>query len=298
MTTDVPRCDYEGSHYQQEFWNAARQYEDMAERIALRHLLPASGRRIVEIGAGAGRLGDLYQGYDEIYLVDYAKSQLEQAHARWGHDPRFTFVQGDIYRLPFPTGYFDTVVTVRVLHHIKSLTDALLEISRITAPRGIYVTEFANKRNLKAIARYMLQRGKSGENPFSPEPFEFVPLNIDFHPVAMRRELESVGYTIESERSVSFFRVPFLKKYVPARLLAQVDGVLQTPASRLRLTPSIFLRSRLPKGQEVANAKWQCPRCQSINIMSSKEENKVGLVCQDCQEFYPVDNGIHVFRKE
>lgn len=294
MTTDVPRCDYEGSRYQQEFWTSTRHYEDLAERIALHHLLPSTGRRIVEIGAGAGRLGDLYQGYDEIYLVDYAKSQLEQARERWGHDPRFTFVQGDIYRLPFPTGYFDTVVTVRVLHHVKALTNALLELRRITAPRGIYVTEFANKRNLKAIARYMLNKGKGEENPFSRDPFEFVPLNIDFHPGAMRDELENVGFTIESERSVSFFRVPFLKKYVPARVLAQLDGVLQTPTAPLRLTPSIFLRCRLPKGQETPNAKWQCPQCQSVNLMSSSE----AVVCQDCQESYPIDNGIHLFRKE
>ena len=64
-------------------------------------------------------------------------------------------------------------MTVRVLHHIKALSDALLELRRITAPRGIYVTEFANKRNLKAIARYVMRRGKSGENPFTKEPTVF-----------------------------------------------------------------------------------------------------------------------------
>ncbi len=290
---NVPRCSYEGSQYQAEFWNAARQYEDMAERVALRHMVPPTGRRIVEIGAGAGRLGDLYQGYDEIYLVDYAKTQLDQARERWGHDPRFTFVQGDIYRLPFPTGYFDTVVTVRVLHHIKVLDDALTEIRRITAPRGVYVTEFANKRNLKAILRYVAQRGKAGENPFSPEPFEFVPLNIDFHPLAMRQALEQTGFTIEQERSVSFFRVPLLKRFVPARWLAQVDGVLQSPAARFRLTPSIFLRCRLPKGEEVHNATWHCPQCGSTDFMSSKNEVK----CNTCGEHYPIEDGIYLFVK-
>lgn len=289
---DVPRCDYEGSTYQRDFWNTSRQYEDQAERIALKAFLPPTGRRIIEIGAGAGRLGDLYLGYDEIYLLDYAKSQMEQAHERWGHDPRFTFVQGDIYNLPFPTGYFDTVVTVRVLHHVKDLDRALGEIKRIVAPRGLYITEFANKRNLKAIGRYLLKRGKPGENPFTPEPFEFVPLNIDFHPKAMRSALEKVGFVIEGERSVSFFRLPALKKYVPASLLAGVDGLLQRNAARLRLTPSIFLKCRLPKNTEDHDISWRCPHCMSLKIMSTD----TGLECTDCHRQYQLEDGIYLFR--
>nr|HID13463.1 hypothetical protein [Anaerolineae bacterium] len=53
-------CDYEGSAYRTEFWGQGREYEDAVERIALQRLLPPSGRRIIEIGAGFGRLADLY----------------------------------------------------------------------------------------------------------------------------------------------------------------------------------------------------------------------------------------------
>jgi SAM-dependent methyltransferase len=239
----IPRCDYEGSTYQRDFWTSERAYEDRAERIALRRFLPPTGKRIIEIGAGAGRLGDLYLGYDEIWLVDYAHSQLEQARARWGHDSRFRFVQGDIYHLPFPTGAFDTVLTVRVLHHVQDLEAAFDEIGRITTPGGVYLTEFANKRNLKAMLRYTLGRGKVGENPFSEEPFEFVPLNIDYHPVYVRRALENAGFIVGAEAGASFFRLAPLKRLVPASLLAAADAVLQRPAAWLRLTPSIFLKT-------------------------------------------------------
>jgi ubiquinone/menaquinone biosynthesis C-methylase UbiE len=239
----IPRCDYEGSTYQRDFWTSERAYEDRAERIALRRFLPPTGKRIVEIGAGAGRLGDLYLGYNEIWLVDYAHSQLEQARARWGHDSRFRFVQGDIYHLPFPSGAFDTVLTVRVLHHVRDLQAAFDELARITVPGGVYLTEFANKRNLKAMLRYSLGRGKAGENPFSEEPFEFVPLNIDYHPAHVRRALQSAGFVIQGEAGASFFRLAPLKRFVPAAVLAAADGVLQRPAAPLRLTPSIFLKT-------------------------------------------------------
>lgn len=251
----VPRINYEGSDYQQSFWNASRAYEDQAERVALKAMLPPRGRRIVEIGAGAGRLGDLYLGYEEVVLVDYAHTQLQQARARWGHDSRFSFVQGDIYNLAFPTGYFDTVVTVRVLHHVKELRAAIQEIARVTARGGYYITEFANKRNAKAVLRYLLRRGKPGENPFSPEPFEFVPLNLDHHPRHVRQELEAAGFVTEAERGVSFFRVPAIKQLVPARVLAGVDGLLQVPAAPARLTPSIFLRNRLRRAEELGTIR-------------------------------------------
>ena len=39
----LPVIDYEGSKYSTEFWTGAREYEDRAERIALRAMLPRRG---------------------------------------------------------------------------------------------------------------------------------------------------------------------------------------------------------------------------------------------------------------
>jgi hypothetical protein len=39
--TSPPVCDYEGSDYRTRFWEGqGRDYEDQAERIALRRLMP------------------------------------------------------------------------------------------------------------------------------------------------------------------------------------------------------------------------------------------------------------------
>ena len=85
-TTDTPAiCDYEDSGYCTDFWEGqGREYEDAVERVALSHLLPPTGRRLIEIGAGYGRLADLYGGYDEVVFFDYALSQLRQAQELWG----------------------------------------------------------------------------------------------------------------------------------------------------------------------------------------------------------------------
>lgn len=240
---DIPRCSYEGSHYQSEFWTSARAYEDRAERLALEKLLPRRGGRLIEIGAGAGRLVDLYAGYDDVYLLDYAHTQLRQAVERVG--PHARYVQGDIYNLGFPDNFFDVVVTVRVLHHVLDLPAAFEEISRIVKPGGLYVMEFANKRNLKAILRYLAGRGRNGEKPFSLAPYEFVPLNVDYHPAYVKWELQVAGFVPEEKLAVSHFRLPMLKRLVPAETLAQLDGLLQPLTAPLTLTPSVMLRTRL-----------------------------------------------------
>ena len=80
---NIPVIDYEGSQYRANFWvGQGRAYEDAAERIALQRLVPVHGGRIAEIGAGFGRLANLYQGYEQIILFDYSRTLLQDADLR------------------------------------------------------------------------------------------------------------------------------------------------------------------------------------------------------------------------
>ena len=77
MKPDIPVIDYEGSNYQTDFWvGKGRDYEDQAERMVLDRLVPQKGTRVAEIGAGFGRLADLYLGYEQIILFDYSRTLL------------------------------------------------------------------------------------------------------------------------------------------------------------------------------------------------------------------------------
>lgn len=291
-STSVPICDYEGSRYRSDFWDGqGREYEDAAERIALKHLLPPRGRRLIEIGAGFGRLADLYQCYKEVILLDYAKSQLRQAQERLGNEG-LIYVVGDLYNLPLADAAVDTAVTVRVLHHIKDLAAAFTQISRVLRPGGTYVLEFANKRHLKAIARYWL--GRQTENPFSREPYEFVELNIDFHPDYVSAHLGQAGFHIDAERAVSSFRSPALKRRIGPHLLATIDGWIQQPTARWKLAPSIFLRTHIdkPGNCRLGDRLWRCPSCTSPHLTETSE----AVICHSCQARWPIDHGIYDFK--
>lgn len=263
----TPRViDYEGSTYSTEFWNPAREYEDRAERIAIRAMLPPTGKRLIDIGAGAGRLGDLYTGYDEVILMDYARSTVIEARDRWQHDPRFKFVAADLYQLPFVDSAFDSVVMIRVIHHIVDVPRALGNIAAAMKAGGSFVFEFANKRNLKSMARYAMR--KQRWSPYDRTPIEFVELNFDFHPTWMKTQLQHTGFTIRSIRAVSTFRLGALKRLFGAQRLAAIDGALQRPLAALAISPSMFVLNALPspveEGRRTAPGEglFACPTCR------------------------------------
>jgi len=285
-------CDYEGTSYRARFWaDQGRTYEDLAERIALRRLLPPRGRCLLELGAGFGRLADLYEGYDQVILLDYAKSGLREAQARLGRSNRYLYVAADLYRLPFMPGLCDCVVTVRVLHHLVDVPAAFAQIADVLRAGGVYVLEYANKRNLKAILRYLM--GRQRWSPFAQEPYEFVTLNFDFHPAWMSRRLQEAGFVIDAGRAVSHFRHPLFKQRIGHETLARLDGALQRIGAAWKLAPSVFVRAHVDKPDGPApTGLFRCPRCFAGPLTGQP----IALRCAACGAVWRVDDGIFDFK--
>ncbi len=296
MTTP-PVCDYEGSDYQTSFWEqGGRQYEDRAEAIALKRLLPARGELLLELGAGAGRNTPRYTGYERIVLLDYSRTQLQQARARLGNSPRFIYVAADIYKLPFIDGLFDGATMIRTLHHMAEAPRALAQVRRVLQPGAVFILEYANKLNLKAILRYWL--GKQSWSPFSREPVEFEKLNFDFHPAAIREWLAALSFTIQKVLTVSHLRVGLLKRALPAGLLAGLDGLLQPTGALLQVSPSVFVRAQLPGTSAAARPAnlldfFRCPECGAGPLQDQGE----ALLCTGCGKKWGVHDGIYDFRE-
>jgi len=288
-----PICDYEGSDYQSTFWDAGgRAYEDGAEAVALRRLLPPSGKLMLEIGAGAGRNTPRYQGYERVVLMDYSLTQIQQAQARLGKSDRYIYVAADVYRLPFVDGLFDGATMIRVLHHIAEPTKALEQIRRVIQSGGTFILEFASKLNLKAILRYLFRR--QNWNPFTLEPVEFVALNFDFHPKAVRGWLKKSGFDLQRQLTVSHFRVGFLKRLVPTNLLVFFDSLAQLTGDWWQLTPSVFTKSTAVGGdsRHPYPSFFRCPACKSDLPMDGDE----ALICGGCGAEWPIVDGIYDFR--
>ncbi len=288
-----PICDYEGSDYQTSFWDqGGRAYEDGAEAVALKRLLPVGGNRMLELGAGAGRNTPRYTGYEEVTLLDYSFTQLQQARARLGDSPRYRYVAADVYHLPFVDGLFDSATMIRTLHHMADARQALQSVRRVLQKNACFILEYANKHNLKAILRYALK--KQSWSPYTPEPVEFAPLNFDFHPTTIRTWLETSGFTTERTLTVSHYRMGFFKKVFPTRLLVWMDSLAQLSGNLWQLSPSVFVRSKAI-GQTPASqpgAFFRCPACAQANLPDTPPE----LVCPACNWRFPVVDGIYDLR--
>jgi ubiquinone/menaquinone biosynthesis C-methylase UbiE len=294
--SERPICSYEGSRYSTEFWTHARTYEDAVERIAIKALLPPTGKTLVEIGAGFGRLADLYAGYETVVLLDYAETQLAQAVERLGDErrengPQFVYVQANFYHLPFVSGLFDTITMVRTLHHAAEASTVLKGVADALMPEGVFVLEFANKQNLKAIARYLV--GRQSWSPFDREPVEFIDLNYDFHPKWIWEALKAAGLDREAVRSVSHYRSEFLKRWIPTSVLVTLDRLAQPTGPLWQLSPSVFVRSRAGNGGTPAapDAFFRCPACH----------RPLGGISQDafacpCGMTWEKQQGIYDFR--
>lgn len=286
-------CDYENSSYHGDFWqDQGREYEDLAERTALHRLLPASGRRLLDIGAGFGRLSEFYADYDQVVLLDYSRSLLREAQNRLGRDDRIRYVAADFYAMPFAESAFDTTMMVRVIHHVEDVPALLDQVAHVLGHHGSYVLEFASKRHLKSILRYLFRQQQW--NPFDLTPYEFVEMNFNFHPSWMRARLLDAGFHVKRQLTVSHFRLGLLKRLVPARILAAFDGAFQPTGNWWQLTPSVFLlcSAGTHKGAPFSHYLFACPVCSAIQLDESDE----AIACTNCGRRWPIDDGIYDFK--
>ena len=291
-------CDYEDSDYQSSFWDqGGREYEDGVEAVALKRLLPKDGQLLLELGAGAGRNTPRYNGYKRIVLLDYSRTQLEQAQIRLGRSEKYVYVAADIYRLPFRDGLFDAATMIRVLHHMVDAPKALEQVWNVMQAEGTFILEFANKLNLKSILRYWL--GHQTWSPFAREPVEFARLNFDFHPKTVRSWLKDLGFRVEKTLSVSHFRMSILKRTIPTPILVLFDSSLQWTGAFFQWTPSVFVkacggsRGSGSGNNENALTFFKCPECGHAPL----KDQRSYLLCPNCRNKWEIKDGIYDFRK-
>lgn len=97
------------------------------------------GERVLEVGYGSGvtflNLHDLYQ---EIYGIDLDADpqQVTDTFAQQGIPVQLE--KGNLLALDYPDGYFDTILLISILEHLKpqELAQAFNEIKRTLKPGG------------------------------------------------------------------------------------------------------------------------------------------------------------------
>ncbi len=241
--------DYNGYDYKKEFWeDVDREYEDQADRMAIRKLLPKRMEKFADIGGGYGRLANEYlKRAHKVIIFDYSKTELEQAKEIYGK--KIETRAGDIYELPFKDNELDGLMMVRVTHHLKKMDKAMAELYRVLKPGGVAVIEVANKRTLPKMARFVI--GKSKVNPFDHKVANYKEISKDgfynYHPKYVEEIFEKTGFKTEKVLSVSNFRSKSLKKIFGTKNLVKMEDKAQKVLAPIRFAPSIYYKLRKPE---------------------------------------------------
>ena len=241
--------DYNGYDYKKEFWeNVDREYEDQADRMAIRKLLPKRMEKFADIGGGYGRLANEYlKRAHRVIIFDYSKSELKQAKEIYGD--KIETRAGDIYELPFKDGELDGLMMVRVTHHLKKMDKAMAELYRVLKPGGVAVIEVANKRTLPKMVRYVTRQSKV--NPFDKSVANYKEISKDgfynYHPKYVEEIFNKTGFKTEKVLSVSNFRNRGLKKLFGTKNLVKMEDKAQKALAPIRFAPSIYYKLRKPE---------------------------------------------------
>lgn len=102
-----------------------------------RTLVSRAAGRVLEIGAGPGLNFPFYRSGVELFALDPDPAMLRHARRR-ALQPAVpvTLVQGKAEALPFPAGFFDTVVSIFTFCSVCSPAAAAREAFRVLRPGG------------------------------------------------------------------------------------------------------------------------------------------------------------------
>jgi ubiquinone/menaquinone biosynthesis C-methylase UbiE len=116
---------------------------------ALERLIPVAGRRVVEVGAGTGRVTRLLaRAGATVMATERSPAMLAVAQQRLGVQPNVSWYVASAEALPVETGWADAGVVGWVFGHFREwmpsgweaeLTRALAELSRVVRRGGVVV---------------------------------------------------------------------------------------------------------------------------------------------------------------
>ena len=108
-------------------------------KVFLEYLAPASGEKILDVGAGSGANAAKVlevSGGAEVYAVDPDERRIASMKTH------FPSVKGSVAgaeSLPFPDSYFEKVYSTMALHHFNDPDKGLSEITRVLKKGGSFV---------------------------------------------------------------------------------------------------------------------------------------------------------------
>ena len=116
--------------------------------------LPVRGR-LLDVGGGTGRVAKALMGkVSQAIVVDESMGMLSQAKIKDG----LSLACSHSEALPFPADYFERVIMVDALHHVRNQQTSVGEIWRVVKPGGLVVILEPDVRRLSVKVLAILEK--------------------------------------------------------------------------------------------------------------------------------------------
>jgi SAM-dependent methyltransferase len=226
-------------------------------------------------------------------MFDGSMSLLHQA--RQNTSGTAFYIAGDLLHNPFKTASFDTILMIRVFHHLTDSKACLSELYRMLPGNGRLVFTYKNIANPMHILKWLAR--KEPGSPFSLEPSSINLGLLAHHPIYIHRTLIETGFTNLQYQGLGILdkfakKKGLLGKWTPTgKKLAPFFG-------RIKVAPWMFCSG-------ISNQKISLTECSQLDDLLICPKCKGGLLhetnhytCVSCQHSYPIADDILDFRIE
>ena len=199
------------------------------------HYDPSNLDLILDAGCGNGRFFDAFPAHSVKIGIDASLNLLRRTKSRNRGD---FLVCGELEHLPFKDSTFGTVISCRVLQHLRRQEDAVREMARVTRDKGDVILELYNTWNPKTVYKQIRMTPslrKVLNAPFrllfrSMSPFDDWGLEYDCYNgwFQVKRWMRRTSLHAFEGRGVGFgYHKYFLQPFF-------LDAVMKSKAPRLR----------------------------------------------------------------
>jgi glycogen synthase len=138
-------------------WNPFRALYERKRRLVL-GCVPPSARRVLDIGAGPGRMSIPLSEHHLVTSCDLSVAMLRAARPHAG--PSLRLCAADAAAPPFRPGTFDAIVCIDVVPHLTAPAATLATLRELLAPDGRLIVDSTNAVPLWTLAypRYLGRR--------------------------------------------------------------------------------------------------------------------------------------------
>jgi ubiquinone/menaquinone biosynthesis C-methylase UbiE len=251
MNKETKKADQynDPKHNYLRYWDG-RDYENQAERIALKRLLRGKHfKHAADIGGGYGRLCIFLSDYaDKVTLAEPSQQQLDIGKEFLRDHPSIDRVLTQADDLQFKDKSLDLITMIRVMHHLPDPTTEFSEIKRVLTDDGYFVLEIANYSHALNRLRHAVKGKKLPTKPVdirsSANKTDDEIAFVNHNPKTVIKQLAHAGLKVEKILSVSNLRSPALKKIIPNKAMLSIEKVMQPTLAKTYFGPSTFLLIR------------------------------------------------------